>query len=81
MFFLASFLNNWWDAISKFFRGLNGTVQALIIALLALVTLLCFIRFLKPAYSADKNKLRPMPLILAILFGGLTALVCCAIYA
>ena len=81
MTFLGSFLNEWWDAISKFFRGLNGTVQALLIALLAIITLLCLVRFLKPFYSADKNKIKPAPLILAVLFGGLTALVCCAIYA
>lgn len=80
MSFLGSFLNDWWDAICKFFRGLNSTVSVLIIALLSLITLLCLIRFLKPSYSSDKNKLRPLPLIMCLIFGGLTAFVCCALY-
>ncbi len=81
MEFLGSFLNDWWDSISKFFKGLSTTVTSLIVALLAIMCLLCFIRFLKPTFSADKNKLRIMPLIFAILLGGLTAFVACATFA
>lgn len=78
--FLGSFLNDWWDSISKFFTGLNSTVSILIICALALLCLLCLVRFIKPMYSADKNKIRIMPLIFCILFGGLTAFVACATY-
>lgn len=79
--FLNSFLNDWWDSISKFFRGLDKTVVALVITFLALLTLLSLIRFIKPMYSVDKNKIRIMPLILTFLFGILTALVCVATYS
>ena len=79
--FLGSFLNDWWDAICKFFKGLNNTVSILIVVFLSLLTLLCLIRFIKPMYSIDKNKIRIMPLIFCVLFGGLTALVCAATYA
>lgn len=76
-----NFLTDWWDAISMFFKGINPTVIALIIAALALLCLLCLVRFLKPMYSADKNKIRPLPLILCIIFGALVAFVSCATFA
>ena len=79
--FLGSFLNDWWDSICKFFKGLDGTVTILIITFLTLLTLLCLVRFIKHMYSIDKNKIRIMPLIFCVLFGGLTALVCAATYA
>lgn len=79
--FLNSFLNDWWDSISKFFKGLDNTVVVLIITFLCLLTLLCLIRFIKPMYSVDKNKIRIMPLIFMVIFGALTALVCTATYA
>ncbi len=79
--FLNSFLNDWWDSICKFFRGLDNTIVVLIITFLSLLTLLCLIRFLKPMYSADKNRIRVMPLVFMVLFGALTALVCTATYA
>ena len=75
-----NFLTDWWDSISKFFKGLNTTVLALIIAILSLLCLLCLVRFLKPMYSADKNKIRVAPLILWILFGALVAFVSCAAF-
>lgn len=81
MEFLGSFLNDWWDSISKFFKGLNTTITSLLIALLAIMCLFCIIRFLKPTFSADKGKFRIMPLVFAILFGGLTAFVACATFA
>ncbi len=81
MLFLGSFLNDWWDSISKFFKGLDTIVTSLIVALLAIMCLLCLIRFLKPTFSADKGKFRIMPLVFAILFGGLTAFVACATFA
>ena len=68
MLFLGSFLNDWWDSISKFFKGLNTTITSLLIALLAIMCLFCIIRFLKPTFSADKGKFRIMPLVFAILF-------------
>ncbi len=76
-----NFLTDWWDAISKFFKGLSSTVVGLIIAILALLCLLCFVRFLKPMYSADKSKFRPLPLIMCIVFGALVAFVSCAAFA
>lgn len=78
--FLASFLNDWWDAISKFFKSLNSTVTALLVALLGLMCLLCIVRFLKPSYSSDKNKIKISTLIFAILFGALVIFVSCATY-
>lgn len=80
-FFLGSFLNDWWDSISKFFKSLDTTLVALIIFGLSLLCLLSLIRFIKPMYRVDKDKIRIMPLIFCVLFGGLTALVVCATYA
>ncbi len=73
--FLGSFLNDWWDEIRKFFHGLDHVLKILIITVLFLMTLLCFVRTIKPMYSADKNKVRILPIIGSILFLALTCLV------
>ncbi len=76
--FLGSFLNDWWDAISKFFHELDTTLFALIMSVLALLFLLCVLRFIKPMFSVDKNKIKVLPLVFMIIFGGLIALISCA---
>lgn len=70
-----NFLTDWWDSISKFFKGLSTTVLSLIIVILSLLCLLCLVRFLK-----NKDKIRVAPLILCILFGALIAFVSCAAF-
>lgn len=73
--FLGSFLNDWWDAIRKFFNDMNSIVKILIISALILLSLLFFIRCFKPSYSADKNKSKALPLIGGILFMALACLI------
>jgi hypothetical protein len=75
--FLGSFINDWWDAIRKFFHEMNSIVKILIITLLFLTALLSFVRCFKPMYSADKNKSKILPIIGTILF---TALACLIIF-
>ncbi len=77
IFFLGSFLNDWWDAIRKFFNEMNSIVKILIITVLFLMALLSLIRAFKPMFSADKNKSRVLPIIGVILF---TALACLVIF-
>jgi hypothetical protein len=73
--FLGSFLNDWWNSIRIFFHEMDTVVKSLIITGLVAVALLGLIRFIKPMYSVDKNKLKIMPLIIFIVFMGLACLV------
>lgn len=74
---LGSFLNDWWDAIRKFFHEMDSLVKILIITLLFLIALLSFVRCFKPMYKADKDKSKILPIISTILF---TALACLVIF-
>ncbi len=74
MQYLLSF-SDFWAKVQLFFHEMNQVVKILIISVLLVVALLCLIRFLKPKYSADKNKLRIFPLILFAIFLGLACFV------
>lgn len=63
--------SDWWNSIKIFFHEMDMTVKILVIAILVILGLLMFIRFLKPFYSADKNKTRFLMLIPALIFLGL----------
>ena len=66
MNFLAA--SDWWTDIQIFFHEMDLVVKILIVSILMIAGLLFVIRFFKPFYSADKNKLKPLSLIFALIF-------------
>ncbi|MCI5797490.1 MAG: hypothetical protein MR024_02550 [Firmicutes bacterium] len=74
MHLLLSF-NDFWAKVQTFFHEMNQIVKILIISIFMLLALLSIIRFLKPKYSADKNKFKVLPLVLFAIFLGLACFV------
>lgn len=76
--FLGSFITDWWNTIQSFFHELkeNETViYGLIVSILLMLALLCLMKFLKPMYSADKNKSKVWPIILFAFYLSLACVI------
>lgn len=67
---LASFLNDWWLAISKFFHEMNQTVRFLLVGILIICGLMALIKTI-----SKKEKFRVGFIIFAIILVGLGILI------
>ena len=68
-------MNSFWFKVQQFIHELNPIVKGLVVSIFILLALFGLIRFLKPRYSADKDKFRIMPLIVFIIFLALACFV------
>lgn len=66
----ADTMRDWWNRMTLAIHNLNPTVKFVIVGVLALISLICLISFIKPAYSTDKHKVRIWLIIVGALFAG-----------
>ena len=67
---LASFIQNWWLSIQKFFHEMDIVLKCLIVGTLLMIALLGLVKLLK-----EKEKFKVGALIVFIIFTGLACLI------
>lgn len=71
---LASFLNDWWLAITKFIHEMNQTVRYLIVGALVICAMFSLIKVLKKEKFRTEEKYHIGFIILAIVLIGIAIL-------